>query len=101
MDVDRDGNQDHYLSFSGKDLYVVTTLRTQEDVVVYKNDKVLYKVSSKDGLMARSKPIITKNGDVYFAAGSRGIDKSIVYKNGKILYSLGGGDYVFRFYVLE
>ena len=79
----------------------MTTLDTQEDIVVYKNDKVIYELSSKDGLMARSKPIITKSGDVYFAAGSRGIDKSIVYKNGKILYSLGGGDYVFRFYVLE
>ena len=101
INVDRDGNRDHYLSFNGKDLYVVTTLDTQEDIVVYKNDKVIYELSSKDGLMARSKPIITKNGDVFFAAGSRGIDKSIVYKNGKILYSLGGGDYVFRFYVLE
>ena len=101
INVDRDGNRDHYLSFNGKDLYVVTTLDTQEDIVVYKNDKVIYELSSKDGLMARSKPIITKSGDVYFAAGSRGIDKSIVYKNGKILYSLGGGDYVFRFYVLE
>lgn len=100
INVDRDGNKDHFLSFNGKDLYVVTTLDTQKDIVVYKNDKVIYELSSKDGLMARSKPVVTKNGDVYFAAGSRGIDKTIVYKNGKILYTLGG-DYIFRFYVLE
>ena len=100
INVDRDGNQDHYLSFNGKDLYVVTTLSTQKDVVVYRNDKVIYELSSKDGLMAYSKPIITKNVDVYFAAESDGIGKSVVYKNGKILYTVGGSS-LFRFFVIE
>ncbi|MBR5175165.1 MAG: Ig-like domain-containing protein [Bacteroidales bacterium] len=100
IDADRDGNQDHFLSFHDKDLYVVTTLRTQKDVVVYKNDKILYKVSSTDGLMARSKPLFSKDGDLYFAAGSSGIGKSHVYKNGNILYTVGG-EYVFRLFVVD
>ena len=100
ISVERDGNKDNYLGFYGKDLYVVTTLNTQQDVVVYKNDKVLYKLSSKDGLMARSKPVFSKNGDLYFAAGSSGIDKSHVYKNGKVLYTVDG-DYVFRLLVID
>ena len=98
--AERDGNKDHFLSFYGKDLYVVTTLNTQQDVVVYKNDEIIYKLSSKDGLMARSKPLFSKDGDMYFAAGSSGTGKSHVYKNGKILYTVAG-DYVFSMFVID
>ena len=97
---DRDGNQDHFLSFHGKDLYIVTTLSSQKEVLVYKNNDVLYKVSNENGLRANSKPIFTKDGDLYFGAECSGKDKAYVYKNGKVLYTLDGS-YIYRLFVLD
>ena len=83
-----DGNTDHFISFHGDDMYIVTTKYGQKEIVVYKNDKVLYDISNEAGLIATTKPMFSKNGDIYFGASDW--DNSLVYKNGKLLFTLPG-----------
>ncbi|MBR1927204.1 MAG: Ig-like domain-containing protein, partial [Bacteroidales bacterium] len=42
---DPDGNRSHFISFNGKDMYIVSTSYGQEEVIVDMNDKVLYKIA--------------------------------------------------------
>ena len=84
-----DGNHDHFISFHGGDMYIVTTKDSQKEIVVYKNDKIIYDITDENGLMAASKLKFSENGDSYFAAvSSYSYGKSYVYKNGEKLYTL-------------
>ena len=85
---DPDGNHDHFISFHGDDMYIVTTKDSQKEIVVYKNDKVIYDITDEAGLIAAAKLRVLSNGDIYFGASDW--ENSLVYKNGKPLYTLPG-----------
>ena len=91
VDDEPDGNKDQFISFHGDDMYIVATKDSQKEIVVYKNDKIIYDITDENGLMAASKLKFSENGETYFAAesGSK-MSKSYVFKNGIKLYTFDG-----------
>ena len=88
---DPDGNQSHFISFNGADMYIVSTTSGQEEVVVYKNDKILSKIAPGHQLIAYTKAYFSKSGDLYFGAYSYDTYKAYIYKSDKPLYTVSSG----------
>ena len=88
---DPDGNQSHFISFNGADMYIVSTTSGQEEVIVYKNDKILYKIAPGHQLLAETKASFSKSGDLYFGAYSYDTYKAYIYNNDKPLYTVSSG----------
>ena len=61
-----------------------------KEVVVYKNESVLYRTQGSDMYTACSKAYFANNGDVYFGASSYYKSQVYIYKNGKLHYTLKG-----------
>ena len=93
---------DHYISFHGKDMYIISTsIYWGGDLVVYKNDAVLYTLSpeSDDSYFhAGGKVQVSKNGDVYFVFSDR--NSAYTYKNGNLLWKQAGRN-VYSFAVVN
>ena len=84
------GGNDFFLSFCGEDLYIVAD-NDDSTIDVYKNENLLYNISTDDSIKVSTKPLFSEDGDLYIgASGSSSINKSYIFKNGKLLYSVDG-----------
>ena len=81
------GNHNHHITFKGSDMYIISSVEEAEELRVYKNSAILYKLTHPHSFYA-NKVYFSKTGDMYFAAHCYTDEKTFVYKNGEIIFSV-------------
>lgn len=88
---DATGNFGHHLGIDSKnDFYIVGTSGDMKKVRLYKNNSVVYTITTSTGFVADTKPYFSLKGDVFFAVGSNKDYKAYIYKNGELKHTIDG-----------